>query len=204
MQENLGSVDLLGFELLSANLGKGADTTVASDSETPAGADKELRLQLHSTAGQLKQQHIYCRFDLTQAKTAVDNFGRVILMLTMAKDSSEAPIVLKAYAVPESARNWQELPPDALIWKTCPSAKGIESLKFLGQTQIENRRHSLEEQQHRIRIYSEALDEYVRKAGDQVTILIVQSTDQDKELKFVSREGITDHGPVLAIRAKGR
>lgn len=204
VQENLGMVDLLGFELLSANLGKGADTTVTSGTDTPAGAEKELMLQLHSSSGQLNQRHIYCRFDVTQAKTPVDDMGRVILMLTMAKGSSQAPTVLKAYAVPDTAQNWQELPPDALIWKTCPSAQGVESLKFLGQTRVENLQGSWEERLHKVRIYSDALDQYVRTAGDQVTILIVQSTDQDKELKFVSREGSTDQGPALAIRAKSR
>jgi eukaryotic-like serine/threonine-protein kinase len=203
IEENLSSIDLLGFELIRTSSGNGADTFLQPGGENSHGGKPYLATKPAGGKASPAEQHIYVRFDLKSVKDAGKPIDRAILLLSVAGDGHRSTSTLNIYAVPRGfTESWQEVGDEALSWDNSPSASGIESLPFLGQVEMDNSGGSLESRDDAIRLHSTALDDYLRQADDTVTIVLVRKSSGEKETRFHSREGNVQRSPALAIRLK--
>lgn len=203
IEENLASSDLLGFELIRTSEGNGADAFVKSGSKEVLGGKPYLAAQHGDSKSKQGEQHIYLRFDVNTQVDPAKEIDRVVLVLSLATGGLRANATINAHAVPRdfSAR-WNEVGDNHLTWETSPSAVGVESLPFLGQVEVANSGGSLESTDDAIRIYSAALDDYVRQSEGPVTIVLVRKSSGALETRFKSREGNVAGSPALAIRTK--
>ena len=134
-------------------------------------------------------------------------FGKLLYYQkpVLGNDGLRWKATINAYGVPaDFQQDWVENGEQHLTWATSPSAKQVESLPFLGQTEFDNTNGAQEKQLDQIRIFGTALDDYVRQATENVTILLVRQSSGEKETRFDSREGNAERAPALAIRSKPR
>jgi len=209
--ENLASADLLGFDILRTGRGRGADTFVDKDSTDDMGGRSFVAAHKHKSSGGEVSQHSYLRFDLkalSELNPMVDGssrIDRVVLLLSIGNDGLRWQATINAYGVPaDFQQDWGEKGEKHLTWATSPSAKQVESLPFLGQAEFDNTTGAQEKQPDQIRIFGTALDDYVRQASENVTILLVRQSSGETETRFESREGNAERAPALAIRSKPR
>lgn len=201
--ENLATTDLLGFEILRTSKGRGADTTLKSGSPDDLGGRPYLSVHRQTINSSLVTEHVYLRFDLKAQAKASAVIDRVILLLTLDKDGLRGESLVNAYGVPEGfSSDWSEKGESRLIWDKSPSAQNIESFPFLGQAKLENSDGAMEQQTDTARIFGTGLDDYIRQAGEQVTILLVRTNEGTQETRFRAREGSVEQAPALAIRYK--
>jgi len=203
IEENLASNDLLGFELIRTSEGNGADAFVKSGTKEVLGGKPYLATQHGDSKGKQADQHLYLRFDVNTRVDPAREIDRVVLVLSLAAGGLRGNSTINAHEVPRdfSAR-WKEVGDHHLTWETSPSVGGVESLPFLGQVEIANAGGSLESVDDAIRIYSAALDDYVRQSDGPVTIVLVRKSSGALETRFKSREGNAAGSPALAIRTK--
>ncbi|MDA8746482.1 DNRLRE domain-containing protein, partial [Rubripirellula amarantea] len=204
VKENLAHSDLLGFEILRTHVGEGADTYLHSDWNSPMESKREIELLRKGMDGYTKEEHAYLRFDLSKSKVDVAKLDRAILMLTVSGESNTSNVVVQAYGIKNPERmNWDPSDPGSFTWENSPSAMGITNEVFLGQVTIHNHDETLKYQGDQVRIYSEALDDFLRASqGNPVTVVLVSETWIDKPIRFRSKDGKLDQAPALALRAK--
>jgi hypothetical protein len=125
----------------------------------------------------------------------------VILLLSMDKDGLRAKSTLNVYGMPKDFKqDWTENGEQRLTWDTSPSASDVASLPFLGQVEVDNGGGIVEGQTDSVRVFGTALDDYIRQSDGLVTILVVRTNSDNKETRFIAREGKVEQSPALAIR----
>jgi len=203
VEENLASIDLLGFDVVGTSDGRGADTTVEADSTEAFGGQSFVAARGADAANKTFAQHAYLRLDLTTLNKTDKSIDRTMLLLTVAEGGLRGQSTINLYAVSHQFQSpWNEVGDNHLTWESSPSVQGIESLPFLAQAQVDNASGSLENRMHTIRIHSSALDDYVRQSSETVTLLLVRKSDSDQSTRFVSKEGDPTKSAALAIRFK--
>ena len=207
--ENLASADLIGFDILRTGRGRGADTFVDKDSADDMGGSAFVATHKHKLPGRELLQHSYLRFDLkalselNPSVVGSSMIDRVVLLLSVRDGGLRWKATINAYGVPaDFQQDWVEKGEQHLAWATSPSAKNVESLPFLGQADFDNTNGEQEKQTDQIRVFGTALDDYVRQASENVTILLVRQSSGETETRFDSREGNAERAPALAIRSK--
>ncbi len=205
VNENLAVTDLIEFERVRTEQRRGADTYVASGSDTGFGAGPYL--EIHQPVKKPEQtepaKHAYLRFDLGPWASQRDRIDRAMLLLTLDSGGHKGKATLTAYGVTQlMSADWAEKGEGEIKWVTSPSAGEIESYPFLGRVELDNSGGQLERQADAIRLFGRGLDDYLRgNNGEFVTILLVQTNTADQPLRVVSREGKADESPALALRA---
>jgi len=207
--ENLASADLIGFDILRTGRGRGADTFVDKDSADDMGGSAFVATHKHKLPDRELLQHSYLRFDLkalselNPSVVGSSMIDRVVLLLSVRDGGLRWKATINAYGVPaDFQQDWVEKGEQHLAWATSPSAKNVESLPFLGQADFDNTNGEQEKQTDQIRVFGTALDDYVRQASENVTILLVRQSSGETETRFDSREGNAERAPALAIRSK--
>lgn len=205
VNENLATTDLIEFERLRTEKRRGADTYVASGSDSGFGAGPYI--EIHRPPQKPDQtipvKHAYLRFDLGPWAERRNSIERAMLLLTLDSGGYRGKATLAAYGVTQlMSETWTEKGPGEITWATSPSTTDIESLPFLGRVELDNSEGRLEQQADAIRLFGRGLDDFLQAgSGEFVTILLVQTNSTDQPLRVVSREGRADESPALALRA---
>jgi eukaryotic-like serine/threonine-protein kinase len=204
ISENLATIDLLGFETIRTERGRGADTFVVQGSDEGSGAGPAIDIDHQSKPDSSRPpKHAYLRFDLGRWAERRAEIDRAILLMTLEPGGHKGKSTIVAYGVPpQMPKDWIEKGDNAISWETSPSQGNIESYPFLGRAEFDNSGGTLEKQPDEIRLFGPGLDDYLRSgSGELVTILLVRTSSGDKPTRLVSREGGAGRSPALALRA---
>jgi hypothetical protein len=202
VKENLGECDLLGFDLLRTDSGRGADTYVRSGSSEDFGGKKIL--QARTRPGQKGQDHIYLRFDLSKNAFPIGELDRALLLLTVQPGGHQSTSKLAAYGIVSGLEeDWPQTGDGHLAWQNSPCRDGADGQQYLGEVTMDNSKDNLTKVPDGVRLYGEKLDEFLRSASsDLVTIVLIRNTKTDKPTLFKSREGTPKQAPALALRPR--
>lgn len=203
VRENLMEGDLLGFQIIRSNVGRGADTTIRKGSDEELGLLRGLQVQKHND----QLEYAVVRFDMRAGRPDADpaEIDRAVLVFTVASYSMTGNSEIYVYGVPETSDDatppWSETGPDRLTWATSPVQDDPAVLPYLGQMEFDNSGEKLVNQADEVKLASAELDAFLRSSPTgTATIVLVRANWAETDTRFVSGEGNPEMAPGLAIR----
>ncbi len=199
--ENLLRSELLEFEVIAANQGEGADTTIFAPGSQPAATNRVIQ-----TIGGPQPAHGYLRFDLSTIDDR-QSIDRAVVLLTVQKGgfNSEGDVSVYGWSGPPS-QTWSDWGAKALRWAGAPSGvsgnpQAFAGLDYLGSMRVDNRSNALAGKSRELRFASESLDRFLRNgSGPTATIVLVARFGGENPLVLVSTEQSTQDCAALAVR----
>ena len=200
ISENLGEIELLGFQELRTHAG-GADAYISSSQpEKLLGSEKVLRLHHKGNGNQTAREHVYLTFDLSKGRVANESVDRAVLLLTLGAGSWKGKSTVYLYG---TSMDWSEAGEDGLKWNGAPSETGVQSLQYLADITVDNSGDALKGKVDAIRLYGANLDDYIRTSeSSTITLVLVRENKATEPTVFTSKEGQPQHAPALALRPK--
>ena len=201
--ENLRVEELLGFERLRTHAGRGADRTVRPGGGKDEGSDAVAVLGVDRRGDQDRELAIL-RFDLSRSPVPAAEIDRAVLLLTVADGGFRGISQVAAYGIPaDQTPDWDERDAETFPWKRLQGLAESGGLRFLGQTELDNRGGQLEKVADGVRIFGPDLDDFLRDhPADVVTIVVTRHNSANKPTRFRSKEAQPDHAPALAVRPR--